>query len=65
MSASVRMMRGRREPDKRWLPDTSKREQRDRRSKGQLTPSPQEEIDWVRRQIDGPGVPQIPTHERL
>jgi hypothetical protein len=64
MSTSVRMMRGRREPDKRWLPDTAIREQRDRRSQGRLTPSPQEEIEWVRRQIDGPTT-AIPERERL
>ena len=58
------MMRGRRERDHRWLPDTAIREQRDRRSNGRLTPSPQEEIDWVRRQIDGTKI-DIPDRERL
>jgi hypothetical protein len=64
MSTSVRMMRGRREPGRRWLPDTAIREQRDRRY-GRLTPSPQEEVDWVRRQIDGAKVVDIPKRERL
>jgi hypothetical protein len=65
MSTSVRMMRGRREPANRWLPDTAIREQRDRRY-GRLTPSPQEEVEWVRRQIDGAEqADAIPKRERL
>eukprot|EP01043_Picozoa_sp_COSAG02_P042270 COSAG02_NODE_3580_length_6533_cov_1.657600_4_plen_427_part_00 len=65
MSTSVRMMRGRREPANRWLPDTAIREMRDRRY-GRLTPSPQEEVEWVRRQIDGAKpADAIPKRERL
>ena len=53
MSVSVRMMRGRREERYRFLPDTQPREQRDRRWNGQLARTPQQERDWVKRQIDG------------
>ena len=68
MSVSVRMMRGRREERYRFLPDTQPREQRDRRWDGRLARTPQQERDWVQRQIDGRQrlwSPSQPQPERL